>query len=652
MQNMSSAVVICLFLSSVCQAIEGGQADPINGVAHTSSVKDQIELPERVRKKCLSVLRDGMAADEFWPSMHAAEGLTLGGHGDEVQRFLLPKMPEETDAQQRCGLARELVRSGNRRAVNKMLEILASDDPHGHVHAAESLYKVGEVGSGRELRRAWKESDNPVLRIMAAAALGRCGNPQAMAYLRRELVSDDATLRKIAAWVLARIGNQDDIPQLLVQLRRTEEADERAYFQHALAALGDRKGLLALMLNLSHDNAAVRVYAATFAGDARATRTTDKLIQLLEDADLDVRIRAAQSLLVLAETPPPDPDEDIRRQVYTSTEEHPRYTEGSVIEGNDGALLFAVTQFDTTRSDFAHARIVARTSQDGGRTWSTTRTLQENTGKMNVMSVTLRRLRNLADPHQPWGLFFLQKNDYDDLDVYLRISEDDGDTFGKSILITDTAGYHVMNNDRVCRLSTGRLLVPVASTSDVRQENHFVSCCYLSDDGGLSWRRGTGRLDQPQRGAMEPEVVELEDGRVLMIVRTQLGHIAAAYSHDGGNTWGKPFRLSVAAPEAPATLRRIPASGDLLLIWNNNFTAGAGHGGKRTPLTAAISSDEGKTWHNVRNLEADPARGYAYTSLTFVGGRAVLTYYEDDPEAQRFSTWFRSLPVTWFYAGE
>ena len=91
---------------------------------------------------------------------------------------------------------------------------------------------------------------------------------------------------------------------------------------------------------------------------------------------------------------------------------------------------------------------------------------------------------------------------------------------------------------------------------------------------------------------------------------------------------------------------------DLLLIWNNNFTAGAGHGGKRTPLTAAISSDEGKTWQNVRNLEADPARGYAYTSLTFVGGRAVLTYYEDDPEAQRFSTWFRSLPVTWFYAGE
>ncbi len=73
---------------------------------------------------------------------------------------------------------------------------------------------------------------------------------------------------------------------------------------------------------------------------------------------------------------------------------------------------------------------------------------------------------------------------------------------------------------------------------------------------------------------MEPEVIELIDGRVMMIVRTQLGYIANSYSSDGGDTWSEPGRLSVQAPEAPATLRRIPATGDLLLIWNNTFKEG------------------------------------------------------------------------------
>ena len=91
-----------------------------------------------------------------------------------------------------------------------------------------------------------------------------------------------------------------------------------------------------------------------------------------------------------------------------------------------------------------------------------------------------------------------------------------------------------MNNDRVTQLSSGRLLVPVASTADVRKVNHFVSRCWFSDDGGKTWQQGKGSVDQPKRGAMEPEVIELRDGRVLMIVRTQLGYIAASYSKDGG----------------------------------------------------------------------------------------------------------------------
>ena len=151
---------------------------------------------------------------------------------------------------------------------------------------------------------------------------------------------------------------------------------------------------------------------------------------------------------------------------------------------------------------------------------------------------------------------------------------------------------------------------------------------------------------------MEPEVLELVDGRLLMILRTQFGYIAASYSEDGGETWSKPTDWGVRAPESPTTLRRIPATGDLVLIWNDNYVPGAGHGGKRTPLTAAVSMNEGRTWKHKRNLEDRTDQTYAYTSLEFVKDRAVMTYYVRDEKTGRISSRFRSLPVRWFYEGE
>ena len=207
-----------------------------------------------------------------------------------------------------------------------------------------------------------------------------------------------------------------------------------------------------------------------------------------------------------------------------------------------------------------------------------------------------------------------------------------------------------MNNDRVTVLSTGRLLAPIAATESLRK-NHFVSSCCLSDDGGRTWRYGRGQVALPKRGAMEPEVVELLDGRVLMVVRNQLGTISAAWSEDGGDTWSQPGELpDIQAPEAPATLRRIPATGDLLLVWNNTDTPGIGHGGRRTPLAAAISRDDGRTWQNFRNLESRQDEQYAYTSLTFVRDRAVLSYYVADGKTGFHSSRFRSVPVAWFYS--
>ena len=292
----------------------------------------------------------------------------------------------------------------------------------------------------------------------------------------------------------------------------------------------------------------VRVYAAEFAPEARAVEANGPLVRLLDDPVLDVRVRAAEALLLLAKPEPPPSSEDVSRDVFSATARNPRYSEGSVLVLRDGRLLYATTEFEGSGSDFARARIIAVTSVDEGRTWGAPRVLQENVGQQNVMSVTLRRLSSEAVFDGPIGMFYLVKNSPADLQVHLRVSEDEGATFGPPVRVTAEPGYHVLNNDRVTVLSSGRLVVPVASTADVDTENTFASACYLSDDRGKTWRRGRGAVKYPKRGAMEPEVLEREGGRLLMHFRTQAGHIAVSESTDGGETWGEPHSWGVHAP--------------------------------------------------------------------------------------------------------
>ena len=61
----------------------------------------------------------------------------------------------------------------------------------------------------------------------------------------------------------------------------------------------------------------------------------------------------------------------------------------------------------------------------------------------------------------------------------------------------------------------------------------------ISRDDGKNWQKSNNvdvRELDPKNvyGADEPAVIELNDGRVMMIVRTDQGDIAKVYSADGG----------------------------------------------------------------------------------------------------------------------
>lgn len=258
-------------------------------------------LDEPTRQQCLAVLEAGLAGDEFWPAMHAAEALTLSGRAATVREHLGPLLDQEPDDQRRCGLARELVRAGDPAGIALLAGILAGATPHGHTHAAESLFKIDAVGDEAALRRHMEQTDRPPLRIMAAAALARSGDSTALEAVHEMLREDDPQIFRLAAWVLGVVGGPADIEPLRSRLTKAADEQTRAFVQHALARLGDRDGRAAVALNLDSADPQVRPLAALAAGESRACETAARLRTMLDDPWLDARIRAAHALLLLGQ---------------------------------------------------------------------------------------------------------------------------------------------------------------------------------------------------------------------------------------------------------------------------------------------------------------------------------------------------------------
>ncbi|MEO6181765.1 MAG: sialidase family protein [Verrucomicrobiota bacterium] len=320
-----------------------------------------------------------------------------------------------------------------------------------------------------------------------------------------------------------------------------------------------------------------------------------------------------------------------------ASEMHPRHSEGDILVLKDETLLAAWSDFTGGPDDHATANISAAKSKDGGRTWGEPFLLQENVGRNNVMSVSLLRTRS-----GDILFFFLIKNSNTDLKLVVRRSTDDARSWGAPVVITREPGYHIMNNARAIQLKSGRILCPISSSADIGTgKEPLRNFIYYSDDNGRTWQQSEDTIECPKRGAMEPGLVELKDGTLLQIIRTQMGQIWFSLSADRGNKWTQPGPFGVVSPESPSTIGRMPGRGELILIYNPNIKA-------RTPLVAALSRDEGKTWSAPKTIEASAEATYAYTSLTFQRDRALLTYYVAPNGTNRLSLKFKSIPLGWF----
>ena len=161
------------------------------------------------------------------------------------------------------------------------------------------------------------------------------------------------------------------------------------------------------------------------------------------------------------------------------------------------------------------------------------------------------------------------------------------------------------------KLRSGRL---VASAEHLMPNpGRWVVCSFFSDDNGKTWCRsnfidlgGHGHHD----GATEPALVELNDGRLMMLIRTNLDRFWQAFSDDGGRYWRIIQPSPIDASSSPGYLLKLK-SGRIILVWNRlnpeesvfprqnpdqaSETAASWH---REELSIAFSDDDAKTWSN------------------------------------------------------
>ncbi|MFA5859530.1 MAG: exo-alpha-sialidase, partial [Elusimicrobiota bacterium] len=326
-----------------------------------------------------------------------------------------------------------------------------------------------------------------------------------------------------------------------------------------------------------------------------------------------------------------------KNKLLPPSEGNPRNSEGAFVKLNDNRIMFVYTHYYSgTGGDHDKAYLAARYSSYDGKSWSTEdQVVVQNEGQCNVMSVSLLRLKN-----GDILIGYLVKNTGTDCGYYIRRSTDDGKTWNDRVEVTHATiqGYHVVNNDRMIQLSTGRVVVPVASCGKAE--------IFFSDDNGYTWQCSNSILESPvamdseimvfgikgqhKSGLQEPGVVELKDGTLMLWARTDLGCQYESFSKDSGKTWSAVEKSSLISPCSPASIKRIPSTGDLLVVYNDHSGRFPFTPLKRTPLVTAISKDEGKTWVNHKQIEDDPYGWYCYIAIEFVGENIVLAYCSGD----------------------
>ena len=218
------------------------------------------------------------------------------------------------------------------------------------------------------------------------------------------------------------------------------------------------------------------------------------------------------------------------------------------------------------------------------------------------------------------------------------VSGDGGRTWSapRELVPGDEGGRGPVKNKPIV-LADGGWLAPAS----VERTDTWDVFADLSYDRGRSWQRGefvpVDHAAFPGKGIIQPTVWESAPGQVHMLVRSTSGRVCRSDSADGGRTWSPAAPTSLPNNNSGIDLAPLP-DGRLVCVHNPIGRSW----GVRTPLTAAISADNGHTWwHWVTLDDAEPTgdprepgepepnvedREFSYPAAVTDGAGITVTY--------------------------
>ena len=208
-----------------------------------------------------------------------------------------------------------------------------------------------------------------------------------------------------------------------------------------------------------------------------------------------------------------------------------RFTVGGTMAATgDGRLLMLTTGPETfgTKENFRIGRAEMWESRDAGRSWDCAGVLHKGTEETLYLPVSVLRLSSgkMLLLLALYGGYDFATHDPAKslLEFHTQTSEDNGRTWSPPARMEATWRY-VNAPLGIVQLRSGRVLIPSGYLTP--HSGRSVVCALYSDDEGEAWHRSDSVLDTGgegfESGACEPTVVELPDGRLWMLMRTQTG---------------------------------------------------------------------------------------------------------------------------------
>jgi predicted neuraminidase len=196
-----------------------------------------------------------------------------------------------------------------------------------------------------------------------------------------------------------------------------------------------------------------------------------------------------------------------------------------------------------------------------------------------------------------------------------KVSYDGAKTWSDSFMVAFEQGSMVRG--KVLVLNNGDYLLPMYDEkgSDREEMTNETASYFLRYSQETKTWEPTNKI-YSKIGNLQPQVVQISDDHLLTYMRRaggygpdNAGFMVQSESKDGGYTWSKGVDTDIPNPNSAVDLVRTP-EGKIVLVYNDS-------GWNRTPLTVAISEDNGKTYKYKRNIGGgDNTYAYPYMIQT------------------------------------